>query len=486
MSGTRSKRNLFRFRSLRTQIAFAYAALFVGVIACAAIALTFALRSILIDEAKAHCEQVSDEIAHVADRQNADVFEDLPVQVMLANQASLENWASPTTFVQIDTAAPYPIGKSSNMGGLTFLMRTPLAPGEQRFLTLDTPFGRVLLLDRSLISGGRVVAIAHVAERLSPIDALFARGRTVLLLVTVLAALALLAASVFIARALVDPIERLTAAMAEIGSDRLDRRLHWTDRNDEVGKLAATFDAMIERLQEAFARERQFISDASHELKTPLTVINANAQMLTRWAERDPQIRHDSLAAIADESRSLAQMVNGMLLLAKADSGDGIPKEPVDVGVVVREVVDHARDRAAEKGLSLDIAGSPEPLMVPGDANLLRQLVNNLVDNAMKFTPSGGVTVSYAATGDRGLVEVADTGIGLGDAAGDRLFDRFFRGDRSHSRAIEGTGLGLAIVRSIARVHDGTVSARPRAGGGSIFSVSLPIVGKQPIVIERS
>ncbi|HEY9181284.1 MAG TPA: HAMP domain-containing sensor histidine kinase, partial [Candidatus Baltobacteraceae bacterium] len=254
------------------------------------------------------------------------------------------------------------------------------------------------------------------------------------------------------------------------------RRLGWHQRrrNDEVGKLAASFDDLLQRLAEAFARERQFISDASHELKTPLTSINANAQMLARWGDRDEQVRTDSLRTIIAESASLAEMVNGMLTLAKADSGDAVPKEPLSVAAVAREAVSATAPRASERGLDLRMEADGESPIVSGDSALLRQLITNLIDNAIKFTEHGGVTVRVLANGDEAIVEVQDTGPGIDAQELPLIFDRFYRTDKSRTREVPGTGLGLAIVRSIARVHAGRVEAERPEGGGTLMRVHLP------------
>lgn len=379
--------------------------------------------------------------------------------------------------MQIDTIGGYPVGKSSNLGVLT--LPAPLAT---EFRSSDTIARTLTLSDRSqavviarlLRDGTRPVAISIVGERLDNVAILVGRARSILVVVTLLGALVILIASYLIARSAIDPIERLTEAMAEIGSDRLDRRIA-TTRTDEVGQLADAFNAMLARLQEAFARERQFISDASHELKTPLTVINANAQMLKRWGNDEPIVRDESIDAIVLESRQLADMVTGMLTLAKADSGDQIPKGPVPLDYLVRDVVAHATDRAERKGLTLRANVAAREIIVIGDEMLLRQLITNLVDNAIKFTDAGSVEVSLAHSSTTAVIEVADTGVGIDAELAERLFDRFFRSDASHSRVVEGTGLGLAIVRSIARVHGGSVSARPRVGGGSVFVATLPI-----------
>jgi two-component system phosphate regulon sensor histidine kinase PhoR len=168
-------------------------------------------------------------------------------------------------------------------------------------------------------------------------------------------------------------------------------------------------------------------------------------------------------------------MVSGMLTLAKAESGDEIPKEPLVVEKLVDEVVIHARERAHAKGLLLAADHPPDAsTVVVGEAGLLRQMVVNVVDNAIKFTEAGRVDVGVRRENGTAVIEVRDTGVGIDEGEAERLFDRFFRGDPAHARAAEGTGLGLAIVRSIARVHGGTVEAHPRPDGGSVFRIKLP------------
>jgi signal transduction histidine kinase len=447
--------------------------------AVGAISLNSALHQILVDYAQLQAVKTSDEIVQTIDASSGAGSgftepESTPILLMLSDRVYLEHWASPTTYVQIDDVHGNPISKSSNMGSLFMAQRLRFGPNGMAFEDEPTGDGGMMhVLDRVLVSRGEPVAIAHIGERLDDVRALEDRARTILIVVTLLGSLIVIAASFAIASSAIEPIARLTQAMSEIGSDRLDRRIA-TARTDEVGKLASAFNAMLSRLQEAFARERQFISDASHELKTPLTVINANAQLLKRWGDDDVAVRHESIDAIINESSQLADMVTGMLTLAKADSGDQLPKEPIFMNALVLEVVTHARERAERKGLVLAAHIAPDEIVVAGDHSLLRQLVNNLVDNAIKFTQAGRIDVTLYAQRANAIVEVADTGIGVSAENAERLFDRFFRSDAAHSRIIEGTGLGLAIVRSIARVHSGTVSARPRPGGGSLFRLSLP------------
>ncbi|MBV8748078.1 MAG: HAMP domain-containing histidine kinase [Candidatus Eremiobacteraeota bacterium] len=447
-------------------------------IALGAVTIDFAFRSLLVDQARLSLAETADQIEHDAQEASTFGFSGAgPLTLVLSNRATLDHWASANEYIQIDTVHGQILGKSTNLGGLTFAPWLPRGSDhdwEQLHIGGGRP-GAMLVLNRVLVDDvGRPIAIIHVAERLDIVDRLIGRARTILLGVTVAAMIVIVLASYFVAASATDPIQRLTAAVAEIGSERLDRRLRWK-RRDEVGRLAAAFDAMLDRLQSAFARERQFISDASHELRTPLTVINSNAQMLLRWGDRDPDVLRHSLEAITEESGRLAGMVSGMLTLAKAEAGDAIPKEPLVLERLVDNVVAHLHERAAAKGLELEAHHAPgASTVVIADSGLLHQLVGNLIDNAIKFTETGRVDVTVRHDGERAVVEVADTGPGIDEEAADRLFDRFFRGDPAHARAVEGTGLGLAIVRSIARVHGGSVSAQPRADGGSVFAVVLP------------
>jgi len=466
-----------RFESLRWRIATFYAVLLVAVITLVAVVLIVQLGSILLDAAQQRVDGIGTDIIEQVERSGlvGTFGEGLQFDQSNSLQSDLDHWASPTTFLEMDNAAGDVLGKSSNMGGERFAP-TPLQRPLPPFYTDEQVPELGHLLVRTEVLDPRSGIVVKIGEKLEINDKTLARVRTLLVVVVVLAAGIVAGGSYLLASRALEPIDRLIAAMREIRSDQLDRRLGWSDRHDEIGELAETFDAMLERLEAGFTRERQFISDASHELKTPLTIINANAQMLERWADRDPQVRADSLRAIRDESAALAQIVNGMLLLAKAESGDGIPREPVALEPIVAEAVRAGRPRAEAKSLHLNFAptGSGEGPVVFGDANLLRQLFTNLIDNAIKFTDQGQVDVSVSTQNGTVAVDVVDTGSGIDPESLERVFDRFYRTDKSRDRAVPGTGLGLAIVRSIARVHDGTVQASRPPAGGTAFHVTLP------------
>ena len=462
--------------SLKWRIAAGYALLLLVVLIATSGIIAWRFQGILYDEARGRVDAVMQEIVEASQPQpNPFAIQDLASDsiTQLFNSNNLAEWESPTIFIQVDSPNGYPLSKTTNLGS------SRIPPNASIDLAHDSDFrsisldGRPFLVEDRIIRSGNFGAIVHVAEPLDALNRTFAQIRRAVILVLLAAAIAVIGLSIVLAQQATDPITRLSQAMREIRSDRLHLRLNWPKRNDEIGELTQSFDDLLARLEEAFARERQFIADASHELKTPLTSINANAQMLLRWGDRDDTIRRESLETIAGESSSLAGMVNGMLTLAKADRGDAIPKEPVALATVVQEVARSAAPRAAEKGLTLNVDANDDSIVVRGDASLLRQLIGNLVDNALKFTEHGAIDVQIGANATQAWIEVDDSGPGIPEEEWPHVFDRFYRTDKARSREIPGTGLGLAIVRSIARVHNGTVSVQRGAHGGARFRATF-------------
>jgi signal transduction histidine kinase len=461
--------------SLRIRIALAYAVLLIAVLAAASAAIVWGFQAILFDQARARVNLTMNEIVNTvqaANPFNLDAGASEAIQALL-NSSNLAQWQSATTFVQIDSTNGYPLARTANLGAAS-IPPAPLDGRKTEQFRVVSVGDRPFLIEDRLLGSPTFAVVVHVAE---PLDALYRAFRQTwetILAIIVAGAIAVVALSFFLANQALGPIVALSAAMREITSEHLDRPLPEPRRRDEIGDLTRSFNDLLARLQEAFARERQFISDASHELKTPLTSINANAQLLLRWGDEDPEIRRESLETIERESATLAAMVNGMLTLAKADRGDDIPKEPLLLARSVQEAARGSAQRASEKGLELVVDLGTESPIIEGDEALVRQLAGNLIDNAIKFTPTGRVTVTVGGSATRAWVEVADTGPGIPDDELVTIFERFYRTDKARSRDVPGTGLGLAIARSIARVHGGSVSARNAPEGGAVFHVEFP------------
>ncbi|HZU14063.1 MAG TPA: HAMP domain-containing sensor histidine kinase [Chloroflexota bacterium] len=273
----------------------------------------------------------------------------------------------------------------------------------------------------------------------------------------------------WVARAALRPIGRISRTVGAIGESRdLGRRLAYRGPQDEIGRLAGTFDGMMARLEAAFEAQRRFVADASHELRTPLTAIRGNADLM---AIAPPSERELCLAAIRRESERMSRLVSDLLLLAEADTAEaGIRKQTSALDEIVAEAAHSLRVTAGDR---VNIMVDVEPVTAEVDPDRISQLLLNLSDNAVKFTPPGGtVTLRLRRDGGEAVLEVEDTGIGIPPEEHDAIFRRFYRVDTS--RSTHGTGLGLAISGWIATAHGGTISVRSSPGRGSTFSVRLP------------
>jgi two-component system OmpR family sensor kinase len=274
------------------------------------------------------------------------------------------------------------------------------------------------------------------------------------------------------------PLREMAAMADEVGrSADLGRRLPTTKVNDTVGRLATSFNAMMDRLQEAYARvagaltaQQRFTADASHELRTPLTTIRNNAEFLLQHPDARDADRAEALRDIAAESVRMSRLIDNLLTLARADGGVQLRREPVDVGALAEEVCRQAV--ALHPARAISFAGPPARA-VAGDVDMLTQLMWILIDNAVKYTVDGGhVWVAVTQHGARVQISVADDGTGIPAGAEQRIFDRFYRADQARSGG--GAGLGLAIAAWIVTAHGGTVVAANNDRGGATFSVELP------------
>ena len=278
----------------------------------------------------------------------------------------------------------------------------------------------------------------------------------------------------FLAGRALSPIDNITRAARRISAEELDQRLNLELPDDEVGRLARTFDEMITRLDDAFRRQRQFTTDASHELRTPLTIIKGQIDVALQ-KEREPDVYRQVLQTVNDEVDRLIRLAGSLLTLTRADAGQ-IPLifEDMEIAEVVAGVSEQVRYTANEKGVELRFDTGPA-VAIKADEDLLLQLMLNLLDNAVKYTPPGGrVHVAWRMNGTGVELQVKDDGIGITDEHIPYLFDRFYRVDKARSRAEGGVGLGLAISHWIAEAHGGSIKVKSTVGEGSTFTVFLP------------
>lgn len=295
------------------------------------------------------------------------------------------------------------------------------------------------------------------------------------LVIAVPLALALAAGGgIFLARRALKPVDKIAQTAEEIEENDLSQRIN-VNTKDELGRLAATLNAMIGRLEKAFQRQKQFTSDASHELRAPLAVIEAESS-LSLQKERPPSDYRQSLDTISQEARQMSSLIEQLLTLARADAG----KEQwnfteVNLGRLISNMSTDVEVLCQEKGLTFQL-GQIQDLTVKGDEARLKRLLMNLLDNAIRYTPAPGtVSISVRPEGQMAVVAVKDTGVGIPAEDVPFIFERFYRVDKSRSRTEGGTGLGLAISRHIAEAHGGKIEVESQVGAGSAFSVWLPL-----------
>jgi signal transduction histidine kinase len=292
--------------------------------------------------------------------------------------------------------------------------------------------------------------------------------------------IASVAASYFIAGSALEPIERVINEVEAITDGRsLHRRLPADLGNDELSRLGNTLNAMIARLETSFGALRRFTADASHELKTPLTVLRADVERAMHPSAQGSEAMQ-ALEEALQETARMSDLVDSLLTLARADEGRfDLHREPVALGPLVRDVYETATILGEPAGLTVSMSVLEEGT-VDGDARRLRQLFLNLVTNAIKYTPNGGrVELSLSLrVGEEIAFTVRDTGIGMSAADLSHVFERFWRADRARSRTSErgGFGLGLAISQWIAQAHGGRIAVQSRLGRGSVFTVTLPLL----------
>lgn len=402
-----------------------------------------------------------------------------PAAVLLSGRVrlpSIDVFAS-QYYIQIVQADGRPVQLSENLRNQDLPIPAEtiqeLAYGRARAYTVQAGGARLRVVSVPLIVARRPVGAVQVAQNLVVIEDALRVIRTVMLFGGVLSLLLAAAGGALLARAVLRPIEAITRTAERITlAEDLSQRIPSADPNDELGRLVKTINSMLARLETLFQAQQRLVADVSHDLRTPLTTIQGNVDLLRRGAADDPAMRAEALQAIGDEAARMRRMINDLLLLAQADAGLKLQRQPVELDTLLLEVYRQAQVMAGNR-ITVRL-GAEDQALVLGESDRLRQLLLNLVDNALKYTPAGGeVTLTLRRSGGWVQVSVEDTGIGISPDDLSHIFERHFRADRSRSRS-GGHGLGLAIAQWIAQAHGGRIEVRSEVGRGSVFTVWLP------------
>ena len=289
----------------------------------------------------------------------------------------------------------------------------------------------------------------------------------------------------FLARKSLIPVVTMSETAAHISAENLSSRLPVSNQHDELGQLALTFNQLLARLDQSFEQQRRFMADASHELRTAVAVVRGESEIALSQDDREADDLRESLAIVHDEGRRLTRIVEDLFTLARADTAGQLPLEVTNFYLeeTMADCVRAARTLAAAKDLQLAYMPATEEMPFRGDDELIRRMLMNLLDNAIKYTPSGGsVSVSCETRAGEYLLTVRDTGSGILSEMQPQIFERFYRVDKARSRGAEsngnstgsGAGLGLSIARLAAEAHGGRLELTHSDVTGSIFVASLP------------
>lgn len=387
----------------------------------------------------------------------------------------IDVFSSPGVYVQIVWSDGAIVSRSDNLGdqqlpvneaNLNRVLRGDIA---QETTLVGT--SRLLLHSEPLEIGGQIVGVIQVGQSLQEMDQTL-RFTAYLLTISSLITVGIAAViGYLLARGALHPVDEMTRSALEISrTSNLQQRLEVTGQ-DELGRLAATFNELLDRLEVLFKTQERFVADVSHELRTPLTAIQGNIDLLKKWAGQNDEIRKEALEIIQEETARMARLAADLLLLAQADAGIQLQLKPVELDTLLLEVYRHGRMMADGREIKL---GHEDQATVLGDSDRLKQLLLNLVDNAVTYTPpEGEIVLMLYREPEWTRVLVKDNGIGIPAEDLPHIFDRFYRGGRARSDRRVGTGLGLSIARWVAEAHGGNLTVESAEGRGTTFTLWL-------------
>lgn len=463
---------------IRWRLALGYTLLLVALIGGVGFYLLTTLETNLLQEADETLGLRATHIARAIADAGEEQLDQAAATAALSDLAPLEEYSAPGIYVEVLDHQGVLLASSPNLNGGRLpgqsLLLAEALSGREVFVTAPVGRDRVRLLAKPVRDGERQVGVVLVGESLHPQDVALRRVQQLLGVSAVAAAAASLLGSWWLAGQAFGPIARVTRVARRIATTgKFEQRITECPVRDELGELIATFNDMLSCLESTFRRHREFLADASHELRGPLMVIRGNLDLLRQ--DLPIQEREESVREAVEEAERMSRLLSDLLFLAKNDAQLAMEWLPVDLSLVVLESLDRAA--SVDAGSHVLVVTHNEPSLVRGDRERLGQMLWNLLQNALRYTPGGGeITVSLRRHRAVAELVVADTGIGIPPEHQLRIFERFYRVDRTRSRENGGTGLGLAIVKQVAEAHGGQVRVRSRPGEGSIFTVTLPLL----------
>jgi heavy metal sensor kinase len=352
----------------------------------------------------------------------------------------------------------------------------PRALGAPRFETRQVERHTLRFYSERIVVNGKPYTVQVAALMNEAFEAL--EGfRWMLLLATPLLLIAASLGGFWLSRRALAPVDEISRAAQRISIENLTDRLEVTETGDQLQRLSETLNAMLARLEASVRRITQFTADASHELRAPVSLIRTTAEVAVQKRDRPAGEYLEALDDILEESERTSQVVDSLMLLARADSGkENLELVHIDAGAVVKGAAVQGEKLARAHGLTFNSSVPDGWVSIQADADALRRALLILLDNAVKYTPQGGsVSIALAPRDGFAVVSVSDTGIGIAKQDTTHIFDRFWRADKARSREQGGAGLGLSIAKWIVDIHGGSIDVESEPGKGSTFQIRVPL-----------
>jgi two-component system, OmpR family, sensor kinase len=465
--------------SLRTQLTLWYGLLLLAALAGCSSFLYLTMASSAMRDFDAVLRVRASEVAHELDTGEDPYLDPADVSPGELEPATLDEQSEPGAYVQVLDHHGEEVANSG----------TRLPTDSQQLATAlngreaigDVPLGgssRIRVLSMPVIIENRLVGVVQVGQTTQLLDQTLARMQRLLLGGSLGTLLLAVLSGWFLAGRALRPLARITATAQHIADTRdFSQRIPLAGTGSEVGTLGRVFNEMVSRIETAFDYQRQFLADTSHELRNPLTVIRGNLGLLRQDVDADTRVVA-ALEAEAEAAR-MSRLVDSLMLLARADAGQELERSAVQLDDLVQQVV--ARARLVADGRRLRVSAR-HPAAVLGDADRLTQVLWNLVENAIRYTPRGkAIELRLERAAGQAVLAVADEGVGIEPEHLPHIFERFYRVDKARSRHTGGSGLGLAIVEYLVRAHGGTIQVRSAPDRGTCFTIHLPLTDDAPL-----
>lgn len=364
------------------------------------------------------------------------------------------------------------IASSKNARGLTQIPEKDFISVLQGKMRFDT-VGSMRIFTTPVFENEKVAYIVQVASSLQPLQAALNNIKVALFVLFPFTVLATGIMGAFLAKVTLRPVDKMIHTIHQITAENMKLRLESPGTKDEIQKLSETFNSMLERLEHAFTSQKKLFENLSHELKTPLTIMKGEFEVVLKKL-RAPGEYESVIKSALEEVDRVVRLAENLLFLARLETKEVFPeKKKLDLNPVVRGMVNNVMGLAKSKNISLSCRAD-EKLLISADEGQLKTLFLNILDNAVKYTePGGAITVVSTKIGPSAVVRIKDTGTGITKEEIEHIFDRFYRTDKARANA--GFGLGLSIVKSIVDAHNGFVKAESGPSKGTVFTISLPL-----------